>query len=66
MRIVSLAPSATELLYELGCGDDVVGVTWFCDYPDDARTKLRVGRWIDVDFDNIRIPLLLKLTKMEF
>src|SRR3989344_2639539 len=53
MRIVSLAPSATELLYELGCGDDVVGVTWFCDYPDDARTKLRVGRWIDVDFGKV-------------
>jgi len=53
MRIVSLAPSATELLYALGCGDDIVGVTWYCDYPIEAKTKPRVGRWIDIDFDKV-------------
>jgi iron complex transport system substrate-binding protein len=36
MRIVSLVPSATELLFELGLGDDVVAVTHECDYPPEA------------------------------
>ena len=39
MRIVSLLPSATEILFELGLGDDVVGVTFECDFPDEARSK---------------------------
>ncbi|MFM8659201.1 MAG: cobalamin-binding protein, partial [Candidatus Nitrosotenuis sp.] len=42
MRIVSFLPSATELLFELGAGDDVVGVTHECIYPDAARLKPRV------------------------
>ena len=32
-RIVSLVPSQTELLYELGLSDEVVGITKFCIYP---------------------------------
>ena len=36
MRIVSLVPHATELLFALGLGDDVVGVTHECDFPPDA------------------------------
>ncbi|MCS7145545.1 MAG: ABC transporter substrate-binding protein [Nitrososphaerota archaeon] len=39
MRIVSLVPSATEILFQLGAGDDVVGVTYACDYPAEAQTK---------------------------
>ena len=39
MRIVSLLPSATEILFELGLGDDVVGVTFECDFPAEARSK---------------------------
>lgn len=39
MRIVSLLPSATELLFALGLGDQVVGVTHECDYPEAARAK---------------------------
>jgi iron complex transport system substrate-binding protein len=42
-RIVSLAPSMTEILYALGLGDRVVGVTAFCDYPPEAREKPAVG-----------------------
>jgi iron complex transport system substrate-binding protein len=37
VRIVSLVPHATELLFALGLGDDLVGVTHECDYPDAAR-----------------------------
>ncbi|HET8564933.1 MAG TPA: cobalamin-binding protein [Solirubrobacterales bacterium] len=36
MRIVSLVPSATEMLFALGLGEDVVGVTHECDYPPAA------------------------------
>ena len=39
MRIVSLLPSTTEILFALGAGDDVVGVTFECDYPAEARTR---------------------------
>ena len=42
-RIVSLAPSITEMLFAIGAGDSVVGVTEFCDYPPEARTKTPVG-----------------------
>lgn len=39
MRIVSLLPSATEILFAVGAGDDVVGVTFECDHPAQARTR---------------------------
>jgi iron complex transport system substrate-binding protein len=39
MRIVSLLPSATEILFDLGLGDQVVGVTFECDFPPEARNK---------------------------
>ena len=39
MRICSLLPSATEILYSLGLGNSVVGVTHECDFPADAATK---------------------------
>jgi iron complex transport system substrate-binding protein len=44
MRIVSFLPSATETLYELGVGSQVVGVTHECNYPYQARKKPRVIR----------------------
>lgn len=44
MRIVSLVPHATELLFALGLGDDVVGVTHECDYPDAAQDLPQVTR----------------------
>src|SRR5262245_27013597 len=39
MRIVSLLPSATEILFALGLGEQVVGVSHECDYPAEARSK---------------------------
>jgi iron complex transport system substrate-binding protein len=42
MKICSLLPSATEILFSLGLGDQIVAVTHECDYPPDAVTKLRI------------------------
>ncbi len=44
MRIASLVPSATEILYALGSGDSVVGVTHECDYPEEAAAKPHLTR----------------------
>jgi iron complex transport system substrate-binding protein len=43
VRIVSLLPSATEILFALGAGEDVVGVTFECDEPAAARTRTIVS-----------------------
>jgi iron complex transport system substrate-binding protein len=39
VKIVSLLPSATEIAFALGLGDDIRGVTYDCDHPPEARTK---------------------------
>jgi ABC-type Fe3+-hydroxamate transport system substrate-binding protein len=54
-RIVSLVPSVTELLFELGVGDRVVGRTGFCIHPKDSiKTVQKVGGTKSVDIDAIR------------
>lgn len=42
-RVISLAPSVTEMLFAIGAGAQVVGVTQFCDYPPEAAQKAKVG-----------------------
>lgn len=42
-RIISLAPSNTELLYAIGWGNRLVGVSDFCNYPPEAKQKPKVG-----------------------
>ncbi len=42
-RIVSLSPSSTEILFAIGAGDQVVGVTQFCNYPAEVKTRQQVG-----------------------
>lgn len=42
-RVVSLAPSITEMLFAIGVDDQIVGVTEFCDYPAAAKLKAKVG-----------------------
>jgi ABC-type Fe3+-hydroxamate transport system substrate-binding protein len=54
-RIISLVPSQTELLYELGLEDEVVGITKFCVHPINwFRTKTRIGGTKNVNLDKIR------------
>lgn len=53
-RIVSLVPSQTELLFDLGLGECVVGITKFCVHPKDwFRNKIRVGGTKQLHFDII-------------
>lgn len=52
-RIVSLAPSVTEILFALGAGDQVVGVTDWCDYPPEAAQKPKVGGHIDFSIERV-------------
>jgi len=53
-RIVSLVPSQTELLFDLGLADKVIGVTKFCIHPAEARTKTTViGGTKNFDIDKI-------------
>ncbi len=42
-RVVSVVPSATELLFAAGAGDLVVGVTTWCDYPPEAKAIAKIG-----------------------
>ena len=52
-RIVSSAPSITEMLYALGLGDRVVGVTTFCHYPPEVLNKPKIGTYINPNFEVI-------------
>ena len=42
-RIISAAPSITEILFALGAGDQVVGVTTYCNYPEAAKSRPKIG-----------------------
>lgn len=53
-RIISLVPSQTELLYDLGLGEQVVGITKFCIHPQEwFKSKARVGGTKKINFDKI-------------
>jgi iron complex transport system substrate-binding protein len=52
-RIVSTAPSITELLYALGLGERVVGVTRYCRYPPEAQQKPKIGDYVNPNLEAI-------------
>jgi iron complex transport system substrate-binding protein len=52
-RIISLAPSNTEILFALDLGDKVAGVTMYCDYPAEAQEKEKVGDYYGPDIEKI-------------
>ena len=49
--IISLSPSNTEILFALGLGDKVVGVTQYCNYPAEAQDKPKIGGFSPTDVD---------------
>ena len=52
-RIISLAPSNTEILFALGLEDRVVGVTEYCNYPPGAADKAKIGEYYRPDIERI-------------
>jgi iron complex transport system substrate-binding protein len=55
-RIVSISPANTEILFALGAGDRVVGVTSYCDYPEEAKKVEKIGT-----FDGPNMELIKKV-----
>ncbi len=51
-RIVSLVPSVTDLLFAVGAGENVVGVTRYCTHPPEAQSKEKIGD-IRVDYEKV-------------
>ena len=51
--IISLAPSNTEILYALGLEDKLVGVTEYCNYPEAAQDKPKIGGYSTVDIEKV-------------
>ena len=52
-RIVSLAPSMTELIFALGAGHKIVGVTRYATWPDEVKNIPKIGGFIDPDLESI-------------
>lgn len=52
-RIVSMSPAITEILFALGAGDRVVGVTSFSDYPSEAKSKTSIGGYQAPDLETV-------------
>ncbi len=54
-RIISIVPSQTELLFDLGLNEEIIGITKFCIHPKDfVKGKTRVGGTKTIDIDKIR------------
>jgi iron complex transport system substrate-binding protein len=52
-RIISLAPSTTEILFALGLNDEIIAVSSFCDYPGQVLTKEKIGSFSQPDIEKI-------------
>lgn len=56
-RIVSMAPNVTEMLFAIDLDNEIVGVTEFCNYPESAKSKTKIGGYYN---PNIEVILSLK------
>jgi iron complex transport system substrate-binding protein len=52
-RVVSTVPALTEMLFAIGAGDQVVGVTEFCRYPPEATKREKIGGYTDLNFEKL-------------
>ena len=64
-RIVSLAPNITEILFDLGLGEQIIAVTTYCDYPREALSKPKIGGFANPSLEAIVTthPDLVMLTE---
>ena len=54
-RIISLVPSQTELLFDIGLSKEVIGITKFCIHPEEMfRSKMRVGGTKNIDIEKVK------------
>jgi iron complex transport system substrate-binding protein len=53
MRIISLSPNITEIIFALGAGDELVGVTTFCNFPPEAAKITKVGGVLDPNYETM-------------
>jgi iron complex transport system substrate-binding protein len=51
LRVISMAPAITEIVFALGKGDALVGVTNFCDYPAAAKKIAKIGGLLDINME---------------
>lgn len=52
-KVISISPAATEILYEIGAGEYVIGVSSYCNFPEEVNLKKRVGSFEAPDIENI-------------
>lgn len=52
-RIITLAPSLTEMIYKINYDKYLIGNTLYCNYPEDAKLKTKVGDMLTIDFERI-------------
>ncbi len=52
-KIIAFSPAITEIVFALGAGDDIIAVSDFCNYPPEAKTKLKIGGIINPSYEHI-------------
>lgn len=67
LRVISLAPSTTEILFALGLDDEIIGVSSYCNFPEKARAKEKVGSMNEPNIERILAlkPDVVFLTGLE-
>jgi iron complex transport system substrate-binding protein len=52
-RVISLSPNLTEMIYDMGAQDQLVGDTDYCKFPPDAEKKEKIGGWINPNIEKM-------------
>ena len=52
-RVISLSPNLTEMIYDMGAQDQLVGDTDYCKFPPDAQKKEKIGGWVNPNIEKM-------------